>query len=55
MLAAVKCGAIAGMLNYNQRGDVLTHSLGLLSATVVVADTDFVEPITEVRRRHRRA
>ena len=47
MLAAVKCGAISGMLNYHQRGDVLKHSLGLLSATVVVADPDFVEPITE--------
>ncbi len=47
MLAAVKCGAISGMLNYHQRGDVLKHSLGLLSATVVVADPDFVEPIKE--------
>src|SRR5919107_788204 len=45
MLAAVKCGAISGMLNYNQRGDVLAHSLGLLSATVVVVDPDFVDPI----------
>jgi fatty-acyl-CoA synthase len=47
MLATVKCGAISGMLNYNQRGDVLAHSLGLLSAKVVVADGDFVDPITE--------
>ena len=47
MLAAVKCGAISGMLNYNQRDDVLKHSLGLLSASVVIAETDFVEPITE--------
>lgn len=47
MLAAVKCGAIAGMLNFHQRGDVLKHSLGLLGAKAVVADTDFVEPITE--------
>jgi fatty-acyl-CoA synthase len=47
MLAAVKCGAISGMLNYHQRGDVLKHSLGLLSATVLVADPDFVEPISE--------
>jgi fatty-acyl-CoA synthase len=47
MLAAVKCGAISGMLNYNQRGDVLEHSLGLLSATVVIADPDFVDPIKE--------
>ncbi|AMO62838.1 acyl-CoA synthetase [Mycolicibacterium phlei] len=47
MLATVKCGAIAGMLNYHQRGDVLKHSLGLLNSTVIVADTDFVEPVTE--------
>ena len=45
MLAAVKCGAISGMLNYNQRDAVLKHSLGLLSATVVVADTEFVDAI----------
>jgi len=47
MLAAVKCGAISGMLNYHQRGDVLKHSLGLLSATLLVADTDFIEPISD--------
>jgi fatty-acyl-CoA synthase len=47
MLATVKCGAIAGMLNYHQRGDVLKHSLGLLSAKAVVAETDFIEPINE--------
>jgi len=32
MLATVKCGAIAGMLNFHQRGDVLKHSIGLLEA-----------------------
>lgn len=47
MLAAVKCGAISGMLNYHQRDEVLKHSLGLLSASVVVAATEFVEHITE--------
>jgi fatty-acyl-CoA synthase len=47
MLAAVKCGAISGMLNYNQRGDVLKHSLGLLDAKVLVADADFVDAINE--------
>ncbi len=47
MLAVVKCGAIAGMLNYHQRGDVLKHSIGLLDAKAVVAETDFIEPITE--------
>jgi fatty-acyl-CoA synthase len=47
MLAVVKCGAVAGMLNYHQRGKVLDHSLGLLDAKAVVAETEFVEPITE--------
>ncbi len=47
MLAIVKCGAISGMLNYHQRDEVLKHSLGLLSASVVVVETEFVEPITE--------
>ena len=45
MLAAVKCGAVAGMLNYHQRGEVLAHSLGLLNAAVVVAENDLVEPM----------
>ncbi|BAX93917.1 long-chain-acyl-CoA synthetase FadD6 [Mycobacterium shigaense] len=47
MLAAVKCGAVAGMLNYHQRGDVLAHSLGLLNAKVLVAETDLVSAVTE--------
>jgi fatty-acyl-CoA synthase len=47
MLAAVKCGAVAGMINYNQRGDVLAHSLGLLKAKAVIAETDFVDAISE--------
>ncbi len=47
MLATVKCGATAGMLNYHQRGKVLAHSIGLLSAKAIVAESDLVEPITE--------
>jgi len=47
MLATVKCGAVAGMLNHNQRGDVLAHSIGLLNATLVVAEGDLVEPILD--------
>jgi fatty-acyl-CoA synthase len=47
MLAAVKCGAVAGMLNYHQRGDGLGHSLGLLEAKAIIAEADFVDPITE--------
>ena len=38
MLAVVKCGAIAGMLNYHQRDNVLKHSIGLQG---VVAETDW--------------
>jgi fatty-acyl-CoA synthase len=47
MLAAVKCGAIAGMLNYHQRGEVLAHSLGLLDAKVLVAESDLLEAVDE--------
>ncbi|MCV7030535.1 long-chain-acyl-CoA synthetase FadD6 [Mycobacterium sherrisii] len=47
MLAAVKCGAVAGMLNYHQRGEVLAHSLGLLDAKVLIAETDLVSAVTE--------
>jgi fatty-acyl-CoA synthase len=47
MLAAVKCGAIAGMLNYHQRGEVLAHSLGLLEAKVLVAESDLLDAVDE--------
>ncbi len=47
MLATVKCGAVAGMLNYHQRGDVLRHSIGLLDAKAVVAESDLVAHIVE--------
>ncbi|RUP32881.1 MAG: long-chain-acyl-CoA synthetase [Mycolicibacterium sp.] len=47
MLATVKCGAVAGMINYNQRGNVLAHSLGLLGAKVLVTESDFHEPVIE--------
>ncbi|MFC7618469.1 AMP-binding protein [Actinokineospora soli] len=39
-LAAVKLGAAAGMLNHNQRGEVLDHSVRLLGAAALVADAD---------------
>ena len=47
MLAAVKCGAVAGMVNHNQRAEVLAHSLGLLQARVVVVEGDLVEPVVD--------
>lgn len=47
MLAVAKTGAIAGMINYNQRGDVLAHSLGLLDAKLLVAESDLVDAVSE--------
>jgi len=47
MLATVKCGAIAGMINYHQRGEVLAHSLGLLDAKALIAESDLVSYISE--------
>ncbi|WP_078278784.1 long-chain-acyl-CoA synthetase FadD6 [Mycobacteroides franklinii] len=47
MLATVKLGAIAGMLNYNQRGHVLAHSIGLLDSKMLVTDAEFEEAISE--------
>ena len=47
MLAAVKCGAVAAMINYHQRGEVLAHSLGLLDAKVLIAETDLVSAVAE--------
>ncbi|MCW4356050.1 long-chain-acyl-CoA synthetase [Hoyosella sp. YIM 151337] len=47
-LAAVKLGATAGMLNYNQRGDVLEHSLKLLGSTVLVVGAESREALESV-------
>jgi fatty-acyl-CoA synthase len=47
MLAAVKLGAIAGMLNEKQRGNVLAHSVGLLHAQVVVGEQDLLSAVDE--------
>ncbi|MCB1287641.1 MAG: long-chain-acyl-CoA synthetase FadD6 [Mycobacterium sp.] len=47
MLAAVKCGAVAGMVNHNQRAEVLAHSLGLLQARVVVVESDLLESVAD--------
>ena len=38
ILAAVKLGAVAGMLNYNQHGAVIDHSMKLLDAKVLIRD-----------------
>jgi acyl-CoA synthetase (AMP-forming)/AMP-acid ligase II len=43
--AAVKLGAIAGMLNQNQRGEVLAHSIRLIKPKVIVAGEESVEAL----------
>jgi fatty-acyl-CoA synthase len=47
-LATVKLGAIAGMLNYQQRGDVLNHSQKLLDSTVLVVGAECAEALASV-------
>ncbi|MGI9206432.1 MAG: AMP-binding protein, partial [Rhodococcus sp. (in: high G+C Gram-positive bacteria)] len=44
-LATVKLGAAAGMLNNNQRGEVLEHSLSLLDSRVLVVDEECAEAL----------
>ncbi|MGV9671211.1 long-chain-acyl-CoA synthetase [Gordonia sp. NPDC003504] len=48
MLATVKLGAVAGMLNYNQRGSVLEHSMNLLGARVLIHDPDCAEAFESI-------
>lgn len=43
--AAVKLGAVAAMLNNNQRGDVLSHSLKLVSPKLIVVSSECDEAI----------
>src|SRR5690348_6445044 len=47
MLAAVKLGAIAGMLNYHQRDQVLAHSFGLLNAVVLIGSDELLTAVRE--------
>ncbi|AEF39258.1 long-chain-acyl-CoA synthetase [Hoyosella subflava] len=49
-LAAVKLGGTAGMLNYNQRGDVLNHSQKLLGSTVLVVGAESAEAFESLPR-----
>ncbi len=55
MLATVKLGATAGMLNYNQRGEILDHSMGLLGAKVLVHDPDCAEAFDSISESARPA
>ncbi|WP_132991832.1 long-chain-acyl-CoA synthetase [Gordonia zhaorongruii] len=40
ILATVKLGAVAGMINYNQRGEVIDHSMSLMNAKVLLRDPE---------------
>jgi fatty-acyl-CoA synthase len=45
VLAVVKLGATAGMLNHHQRGDVLNHSQKLLDSTVLIVGSECREAL----------
>ncbi|MFG1932519.1 long-chain-acyl-CoA synthetase FadD6 [Mycobacterium sp. NPDC048908] len=47
MLAVVKLGAVAGMLNFNHRGKVLAHSVGVLNAKVLFGDDELLKAVDE--------
>jgi fatty-acyl-CoA synthase len=47
MLAVVKLGAIAGMLNHHQRGKVLAHSVGLLDAKTLIGEDGLLTAVAE--------
>jgi fatty-acyl-CoA synthase len=47
MLAVVKLGAIAGMLNHHQRGKVLAHSVGLLGAKTLIGEDGLLTAVDE--------
>jgi len=48
MLAIVKLGAVAGLLNYNQRGEVLNHSQTLLGSTVLAVGAECREALDSI-------
>lgn len=41
----VKLGAVAGMLNHNQRGEVLAHSIKLTNARVIIVGDECLEAL----------
>ncbi|MFC9968996.1 long-chain-acyl-CoA synthetase [Nocardia ignorata] len=45
VLAVLKLGATVGLLNYNQRDQVLAHSIGLLDSVLVVVGEECLEAL----------
>ncbi|WP_181696541.1 long-chain-acyl-CoA synthetase [Nocardia sp. GTS18] len=45
VLSVLKLGATVGLLNYNQRDQVLAHSIGLLDSALVVVGEECVEAL----------
>ena len=43
MLATVKLGAISGLFNYHQRGDVLAHSIAVMQPKIVLVEDALLE------------
>lgn len=55
MLAIVKVGATAGLVNYNQRGAVLAHSLGILDTGTIIAGAEDLEAFDSLEAADRPA
>ncbi|WP_269821883.1 long-chain-acyl-CoA synthetase [Nocardia asteroides] len=51
VLATVKLGATAGLLNHHQRGEVLAHSIELLASRVLVAGAECAEALDSLDER----
>jgi fatty-acyl-CoA synthase len=48
--AVVKLGGVAGLLNHQQRGEVLAHSLGLIKPRVLIVGSECREALASVDR-----
>ena len=52
--AVVKLGAVAGMLNPNQRNDALRHSLAIIAARVIIVGEECVAALEGALPRRNR-
>jgi fatty-acyl-CoA synthase len=47
IMAVVKLGAVAGLLNHHHRGKVLAHSVELLDAEILIGEDELLEAVVE--------